>query len=49
MRFHPGYGKIDDQSLPEEAYFSLVYLLNGDVVGGVESGPNLAKVIAIGL
>ena len=47
--FHPLHGKINDQSLSEEAHLSTIDLPNGDVVSSVESGPNLAKVVWIGV
>ena len=47
MLLYPLDGKINDQLLSEEAHLNTIYLLNGDVVSGVESGSNLTKVVGL--
>ena len=47
--FHPLNGKINDQSLSEEAYLGTIYLLNGDVVRLIKSVPDRPKVVRIGV
>ena len=45
--FHPVDGKIDEQSLSEEAHLGAIDLLHGDVVRFIESIANLPEVIRI--